>query len=913
MKDFTHLTVDNSEYVEKMFSLYREAPETLPGDWKYFFDGVEFVKKYAKGTSDFDKEMKAVKVIEAYRTYGHLKANLDPLGMQKRRSELFELSRFGLVEKDLKDLYQAGKLVLGREAQLSEIISVLETTYCGTFAVQYEDVPQDIRDWVVQEVEQKRKFELSAVEKKDIFNDLLKSEAFEKFLHTRYVGVKRFSGEGSESIIPILNRILTDGVNTGATDVVIGMAHRGRLNILVNFFGKSFKDLVTSFDGKDYEGPAWFTGDVKYHMGYSNDRKMPNGKSAHVALAFNPSHLETVNPVVEGMVWAKQVAKGTESKSAVIPILIHGDAAFIGQGVVLETLQMSQLQGYSTGGTVHIAIDNQVGFTTDSINARSTQYCTDVMKTVQVPVFHVNGDDAEACVRAADLAVKFRNKFKKDICIRISCYRKHGHNEGDEPSFTQPLMYEKIKTQPAPREKYQQQLEKEGVLATGEGSKLYEAEISRLQTVLDEARANPSTLKLNRGQGPWREFKEVNIEETHVAGDTKVSEGQIVKLCDIILGTPTEVEILPKLKSVIEKKSAQFKEKKTLDWGAAELLAYATLLQEGTTVRLAGQDAQRGTFSHRHSVYHDHKTNKTFNFLNTVNPGKAQFYVYDSYLSEYAALGFEYGVASANPNMLTIWEAQFGDFMNGAQIIIDQYISAGEQKWQQMSGLVMLLPHGYEGQGPEHSSARLERFLQLCAQGNMQICNVTTPAQCFHMLRRQIKRNIRKPLIVMSPKSLLRHPKVISHVSEFTNGTFQEGLGDETITDPKKTKRAILCSGKIYFDLLEEREKLKIEDTVALLRAEQIYPFPHVDLVKDLKRYSNLKEIIWAQEEPENMGALFFVRSKMNRLKAELDKKDINLGYIARPERSSPAGGSPYKHKHEQEEILKKAFNLNGG
>lgn len=909
MKDFTHLTVDNSDYVEKMFSLYRENPDSLSADWKYFFDGVEFVKKFSQGTSDFDKEMKAVKLIEAYRMNGHLKANLDPLGIQKRRTDLFELSRFGFADKELKEVFQAGKLLLGREAQLSEILSVLEATYCGTFAVQFEDVPADIREWVIQEVEQKKKIEIPVAEKKEIFSDLIKSEGYEKFVHTRYVGVKRFSGEGAEAIIPVLNKLLNEGAKLELTDVVLGMAHRGRLNMLVNFFGKSLNMLFASFDGKDYEGAPWFTGDVKYHMGYSQDRKAANGKTIHVAMSFNPSHLETVNPIVEGMVWAKQLEKG---KASVLPILVHGDAAFIGQGVVAETLQMSQLQGYSTGGTIHIAIDNHVGFTTDAINARSTTYCSDIMKSIQVPVLHVNGDDIEACVRAADIAVRFRNKFKKDICIRLSCYRKYGHNEGDEPAYTQPLMYEKIKTHPTPREVYQQQLEKEGVLAAGEGAKAFDAEIVRLQKILDETRANPPKLSLGRGKGIWKDFKEVNIEETKVTADTKFSESDLTKLCtDLILAVPTKVEVMPKLKTQIEKKAAKFQESKQVDWATAELLAYGSLIKEGFPVRLAGQDAQRGTFVHRHAVYHDYKTNETFNFLNTINP-KAQFYNYDSLLSEYAALGFEYGVTLSNPNMLTIWEAQFGDFVNGAQIIIDQYISAGEQKWQEMSGLMMLLPHGFEGQGPEHSSARLERFLQLCASGNMQVCNVTTPAQFFHMARRQLKRNIRKPLIVMSPKSLLRHPRVISSISELAKGEFHEGLGDDTIKDTKKTKRAILCTGKVYYELLEEREKLNMNDDVALLRAEQIYPFPHADLLADLKRYPNLKEIIWAQEEPENMGALFFVRSKMNRLKVELGKKDLNLGYIARPERSSPACGTPTRHKQEQDDILKKAFNLNG-
>lgn len=910
MKDFTHLSIDNLEYVEQMLTQYRENPSQVTGDWKYFFEGVELSRKFQKGNADFEREMKVVNLIEAYRLFGHLNADVDPLGMTPRRPEVFQLSRFGLTEKDLDASFEAGRFLFQKEAKLKEIIQFLEKTYCGTLSVQFEGVTPEIREWILKEVEQTQRKPFSTEEKKEIFDELVRAEGMEKFLHTRYVGVKRFSVEGSENIIPILNTIIDRSAQLGTTDAVLGMAHRGRLNILVNFMGKSMKNLFAEFDGKETEGMSWFTSDVKYHMGYSIDKKTMSGKTVHLSLAFNPSHLEAVNPVVEGIAWLKQRQKGPDN---VLPILIHGDAAFIGQGVVSETLQMSRLEAYSTGGTIHLAIDNQVGFTTNPRNSRSSVYCSDVMRPLQVPVFHVNGDDAEACVKAAELAVLFRNKFKKDICIRLSSYRRHGHNEGDEPIFTQPLMYEKIKSHPTPREQYQKTLEQQGVLPSGEGNKIFDAEISRLQTILDDVRANPPKLTLNRGQGAWKGFKEVNIEEVSVPSDTKMDVATLTQLTKSILTTPTDVELLPKLKNVVDKKLALFNEKKILDWGAGELLAYAALLSEGHNVRLVGQDAQRGTFSHRHSVYHDYKTGKSCNFLNKINPGKAEFHVYDSFLSEFAALGFEYGVSTANPHWLTIWEAQFGDFSNGAQIIIDQFISSAEQKWQQMSGLVMLLPHGYEGQGPEHSSARLERYLQLCAQGNMQVCYVTTPAQVFHMLRRQIKRDVRKPLIVMTPKSLLRHPKVLSHIDEFAKGSFQEAIGDDTIKDTKKVKRAILCTGKIYYDLLDRRSETKMDEEVVLLRAEQIYPFPHADLMADLKRYSNLKEIIWAQEEPENMGALFFVRSKMNRLKAELGRKDISLGYIARPERSSPATGSPYKHKAEQEEILVKAFHLNGG
>lgn len=911
MKDYSHLSVDNSEYLERLFTQYQQAPETLPSDWKFFFDGYEFFRKYSKGTSDFEKEIKALKLIEAYRNFGHFNANLDPLGLQKRRRDWLEPSRYGLTEKDLGDVFEAGKLVFGREAKLSEIVAHLEKTYCGTLTVQFEDVTPEIREWVLAEFEQpKKRFEITAQERRTLFEELVKCEGLERFLHTRYVGVKRFSVEGAETFLSVLTRIANDGAVEGVTDIVIGMAHRGRMNTLINFVGWDVKNLLAIFDGKDVAGAPWFTSDVKYHIGCSGDRKTSTGKNIHLSVAFNPSHLEAVNPVVEGIVWAKQRAKGLAGRTAIVPILIHGDAAMIGQGVVTETVQLSLLDGYQTGGTIHLAIDNQVGFTTDPSCARSSKYCTDALKPLQVPIFHVNADDAEACLQAASLAYRFRQQFKKDVGIRLVGYRKYGHNEGDEPMFTQPVMYEKIKVQPSSREAYQARLEKEGVLAAGEGNKIFDAEIARLQAQLDQVRTKAPKVRFDRGSGAWTNFKEVNIEDVSDAGTTSFAEPILVKLGDLVLSPPSQVEILPKLKSVVERRFGQFKEKQLVDWAGAELLAYASLLKEGHNIRLVGQDAQRGTFSHRHSIYHDHKSGKTHNILNEVNPNKAQMYVHNSLLSEFAALGFEYGVSTADPEMLTIWEAQFGDFANGAQIIIDQFIASGEQKWAQMSGLVMLLPHGFEGQGPEHSSARLERFLQLCAQGNMQVCNVTTPSQLFHMIRRQLKRNFRKPLIVMTPKSLLRHPKVISSVSELSKGKFHEALGDMTVKDPKKVKRAIICTGKIYYDLVDKKEEQKTGDQVALLRAEQLYPFPYKALLEDLSRYTALKEIIWCQEEPENMGALFFVRSKMNKLKSELGKKELGLGYIARPERSSPAVGSAYVHKAEQDEILQKAFTI---
>lgn len=910
MKNFSHLTAENAVYLDELQNQYKTHPESVPQEWQYFFEGVEFSKKLNGAVkTDIEhpsSEYKVLQLIQAYREFGHLKAKVDPLGRVENQAPMLELDFHGFSESNLDTVYQVTEMVLEEPKTLSSLIEHLNNTYCQTLVVQMADLSFEMRNWLYQKFEKQKPYKIQEKKKKEVFDLLNRGECLERFLHTRFVGAKRFSLEGSESLIPMLHELVKRGAKSEVTDLVLGMAHRGRLNVLSNFMGKAFSVMLAEFEGIEHEGHASFTGDVKYHLGYSADKKFGEEHKVHLSLAFNPSHLEAVNPVVEGISWVKQRKNG-DGKKKVVPVLIHGDAAFIGQGVVSETLQMSKLRAYNTGGTIHIVVDNQVGFTTDPDDTRSSCYSSDVVKPLSIPIFHVNGDDVEACIKAARMALEFRQTFHSDVVIRLVSYRRHGHNEGDEPSFTQPVLYKKIKSHPTVREIYAEKLETQKVLSSGEAQKIWDLELERLQGHLDEIRKNPPNLKMPVMDGFWKEFKQVGLDEFRESVKTSISKQDLDKLLLKILTEPKHVNIHPKLKTLLSKKLKNFKENQTLDWGTAELLAYASLLNEGTSIRLTGQDTGRGTFSHRHAVYHDMKTGDVFSFLKNINP-EAQLDIHNSHLSEYAALGFEYGVSTADPHRLTIWEAQFGDFVNGAQIIIDQFISSGEQKWQRLSGLVMFLPHGYEGQGPEHSSARLERFLQLCAEANMQVCNLTTPSQIFHVLRRQMKRSFRKPLIIMTPKSLLRHPRVVSHVTKFTEDQFYEAFDDPNIKDPGKVQRALLCSGKIYYELLQEQISDPNGQHVAILRVEQIYPFPYDELVSYLKPYKNLKELFWVQEEPENMGALGFLRLKLTKLKNQMGKPNLSLGYVARPERSSPAAGSPHRHKIEQEEILKKGF-----
>ncbi|MCB0368188.1 MAG: 2-oxoglutarate dehydrogenase E1 component, partial [Bdellovibrionales bacterium] len=842
----------------------------------------------------------------AYRNYGHFEASLDPLSNTPPSSEQLSLKKFNLTETDLNSKFQIGSIVGKTNASLKEIIAHLKSVYCGRLTVQCAEALPEVRNWFIKEFEiENPKFKLSAPEKKEVFQSVTKAEALERFIHTRYVGTKRFSIEGGDALLPMLETIVQKGTRLKAEEIMIGMAHRGRVNVLANFMGKGLEYIFADFNGPTElsEPVDDFDGDVKYHLGYVAQKETSHGP-CHVTLAYNPSHLEAVNPVVLGMARAAQRRlKDTKERKKVIPVLIHGDAAFAGQGVVLETFQMAHVKGYTVGGTVHIVIDNQVGFTTNPENHRSSHYSSDVAKVLATPVLHVNGDDAEACVRAMDIALRFRQEWGRDIVINMICYRRYGHNEGDEPAYTQPLMYEIIKTHPTLKDIYGKQLIREGVIDQKYFESFYQEKLDNLQKIYDETKKNPPKIKPFKFEGFWKGLRKGNSTDLKAAVNTKYPKKKLVELCKKFSEVPTGFTPHPKLaRGLLGVRKAISNGEQLLDWGTAELLAYGSLLEEGTSVRLTGQDCVRGTFTHRHAALYDFKTGESYSALDEINPDKVEFCVYDSILSEYAVLGFEYGNATCDPTFLTIWEAQFGDFSNGAQIIIDQFLSAGEAKWMQMAGLVLLLPHGYEGQGPEHSSARLERYLQLCANGNMQVMNLTTPAQIYHAMRRQIKRDFRKPMIVMSPKSLLRHPKAVSSLEELADGGFQEVIPDSTIKDSKKVKTLAFVSGKLYYELMEEKEKLK-KDDLAIVRLEQIYPFPEKHILAVIKSFPQLKKIVWTQEEPKNMGAFQHVFFKFTDF-FQSEKLKFDLQYVGRPERSSPATGSIYRHKIEQNEII---------
>ena len=888
------------EYLDQLHNQYLNDPESVDPQWKYFFEGMKFAQS-SDGGSLSSKELDVYKLIRTYRDYGHLKANLDPLKLAHQDLSPFALSRFGLSEADLNQKFQAGSLINLPNATLKQIIEVLENTYCGTLSVQIAECAPEVRRWFQMEMEEQApNFKLNNDDKKRIFEQLARTESLEKFIHTRYVGTKRFSVEGGDSVIPMLEHLVHKGSSLGVEEVVIGMAHRGRINVLANFMGKALDFIFAEFEGSTFDEKN-FEGDVKYHIGFSADKQTPHG-SCHISLAFNPSHLEAVNPVVLGMTRAKQrIRKNTDLRNKVVPVQIHGDAAFSGQGVVFETLQLSQLKGYTVGGAIHLIINNQVGFTTNPQDSRSTTYSSDTAKSIKAPVIFVNGDDVEACVRAMDMAIRFRQEFKQDVVIDLICYRRFGHNEGDEPAFTQPVMYNVIKNHPTTMAIYQEKLVSSNALDAQYMNDFFQQKIDNLQKILDEVRANPPKLSIDTFGGIWKGLRRGTAEDFEIAVNTQVSDEDIRKVCQVLTTEPEGVKLNSKIKRLIENRRKMIDEDQ-IDWGLAELLSYGSLIAEGHSVRLSGQDCKRGTFTHRHSVYFDANTGEEYTPLKNLNPDK-EFCVYNSSLSEMAVLGFEYGNSSSDPTFLTIWEAQFGDFANGAQIIIDQFISSAEVKWSRMSGLVMLLPHGYEGQGPEHSSARLERFLQLCAQENMQVCNITTPSNLFHVMRRQLKRDFRKPLIIMSPKSLLRHPKVIASMDELKNGEFQEIISDPMVGDIEKIETVILCSGKVYYDIQAEREE-KGAGRLCVLRIEQFYPFAKTKLASYLSGYPNLKRVIWAQEEPKNMGGYTFVRPFVEEVLEDIGKAHISVQYIGRIERASPATGQSIVHKKEQAAIV---------
>lgn len=903
----------NLEYIEQLYFQYKNAPQSLSADWKHFFQGVEFMEQGEGLNFKAEKELDVYHLISAYRNYGHFEAQLNPLANTATPSDQLALKKFNLSENDLEQNFKIGKLVGKENAPLKEIISHLKKSYCGKISIQAAEALPEIRDFFIREFEAlEPSYKIDAEIKKDILNSLTRTEALEKFLHTRFVGAKRFSVEGADSLLPMLETLASESPKHKVEEIVIGMAHRGRINVLTNFMGKNLEHMLAEFNGnlEMEEKIEGFDGDVKYHLGYKSLKKFKTGECL-VSLAFNPSHLEAVNPVVLGMTRAAQRRrKDTELRKKVVPVLIHGDAAFAGQGVVAETFQLADVKGYTVGGTIHICTDNQVGFTTSPENARSSHYASDLAKILATPVIHVSGDDTESSVRAMEMALRFRQQFGQDIVITVHCYRRFGHNEGDEPAYTQPQMYEIIKKHPTPRELYAKKLSAEGVITgDAQAAGLLNAELDRLQGILDQVKKTPPKVPVFKFDGFWQGLRRAMPEDFNKVWNTGVEKSVLEKVGHLLANYPKNFSPHPKLLKLLETRGKMASGEVPVDWGMAELLAYGSLMFEGTSVRISGQDVCRGTFTHRHAVLSDHKTGETYTALKQILPEQVEFCIYDSILSEYAVLGFEYGNSISDPTFLTIWEAQFGDFANGAQIIIDQFIASGESKWQQMTGLVMLLPHGFEGQGPEHSSARLERFLQLAAQNNIQVINPTTPSQIFHALRRQIKRPFRKPLIVMSPKILLRHPEAVSSLEELTNGHFYEILPDQQ-AEPKKVEQLILCSGKVYYELNEQRQKIKDNKIYAIHRIEQLYPLAKEQLMELIAQYPKLKKIVWAQEEPMNNGAYSYMYFHLEEsLEALKLSGKVKVRYAGRTKRASPAIGSLYKHKGEQAELIEKAFD----
>lgn len=931
----TQLDGNSVLYLEEMYERYLQEPASVPASWQHYFDALpqvngqerdtrhSLVKDYfrayaakpqtyatpaANSSVDLEHERKQVKVLQlinAYRFQGHFHAKTNPLDENTPAfvKEL-TLAYHSLSEADLDTTFNTGSLVAPDQMTLREIIAQLEATYCGHVGVQYmHTTSTEQKRWIQQRLESIRsKASYNKEEKLEILDRLTAAEGLERYLHTNYVGQKRFSLEGGESLIPMLNTLIQHAGSLGAQEMVIGMAHRGRLNVLVNVLGKAPALLFGEFEGK-YANVGDRTGDVKYHMGFASDMMTPGG-AVHVAMAFNPSHLEIVGPVVEGAVRARQDRWDEGSGDKIVPVVLHGDAAFAGQGVNMEMLQMAETRGYRTYGTIHIVINNQVGFTTSAAaDARSTFYCTDIVKMVDSPVFHVNGDDPEAVVLVTQIAMDYRNTFKKDVVIDLVCYRRHGHNEADEPSATQPVMYRKIRALPTTREFYARQLAAENVITAEEAQE----RVQRCRQQLTEgAPTVPHLMGKGEAQNPhpvnWKRFVNGTWD---MPVDTTIEPERVNALGEKLTVHPEGFKLNSRVARIVADRKKMAAGEQAMDWGFCENLAYASLLDEGYPIRLSGEDCGRGTFFHRHAVFHEQESGATFIPLQHLSEAQLPFVVIDSLLSEEAVLGFEYGYATTEANTLTIWEAQFGDFANCAQVVIDQFISSGEQKWGRLCGLVMLLPHGFEGQGPEHSSARLERYLQLCAQDNMQVCVPSTPAQAFHMLRRQMLRDYRTPLIVMTPKSLLRHPMAVNTLVDLTERGFQNVIDEVDPVDPQKVTRLVMCSGKVYYDLLEKRRAEKLEH-VAIVRIEQLYPFPEADMNAMLDRYPNADINVWCQEEPLNQGAWLSIQPSLRLVLGGLARLDV----ASRPASASPAVGSPKVHAKQQQELVNSALGL---
>ncbi len=903
MDKYSYISNADVGYIDELYQSWKADASSVDITWQKFFEGFEFSQqRYGEsgGASAQDaltlKEINVRNFIYAHRSRAHLQSDTNPVRARRPHNVLLDLAHFDLSEGDLKEEFEVGEeLGLGR-ATLKTIKSRLEKIYLGHIGYEYNHLRNsEIFGWMKDKVEKEG---VDVVppdsEKIRILSKLNEAVVFENFLHTKFLGQKRFSLEGGENTIPALDKIIRRASELGAEEVVIGMAHRGRLNVLTNIMGKTYEEIFAEFEGNADLDLTMGDGDVKYHLGYSSHIDV-NGKKIYVKLAPNPSHLEAVNPVVLGYTRAQIDDEYRGDFTKAIPVLIHGDAAVAGQGVVYECIQMSMLEGYRSGGTIHFVINNQVGFTTDYDDARSSIYCTDLAKIVDAPVLHVNGDDPEAVNFAANLAVEYRQKFQKDFFIDLLCYRRHGHNESDEPKFTQPKLYNLIAKHPNPREIYVKQLISRGDIDEARADALDQEFKQQLQDRLDEVKQKPLPYKPQKIEEEWHFLRRSQVKDFEKSPETGISEEKLKKVAKALTTIPKAFKPLRQIDKLLKERKAHFFDEKILNWADAELLAYGSLLAEGNIVRMSGQDVKRGTFSHRHAYIFDSNTNEPFSNLDHIQEKQEPFRIFNSLLSEYAVLGFEYGYAMATPNALVIWEAQFGDFANGAQVMIDQFITSAETKWQRMNGLVMLLPHGYEGQGPEHSSARMERFLQMTAQENIVVADVTTPANLFHLMRRQLYWEFRKPCVVFTPKSLLRHPKVVSPVEDFTKGNFQEVIGDDYVTN-KNVKKVLLCTGKVYFDLLEEQQKSKVKD-IAIVRLEQLHPFPQKQLDTILKKYNDAK-LTWVQEEPENMGAWGYM----------LRVSGLTLDLIARKPMASPATGYSRVHKTEQAEIVTKAF-----
>ncbi|MDA3821465.1 MAG: 2-oxoglutarate dehydrogenase E1 component [Bacteroidales bacterium] len=899
MDKFSYMGNMDISVIDEMYQLYLKDPESVEASWQKFFQGFEFARTQFNGefSDAFDKEFKVINLINAYRKRGHLFTTTNPVRTRRKYFPTLDLENYELSEEDLNTEFFAGKEIGIGQTTLASIVDHLKKTYCADIGSEYVFIrkPDKIK-WLQDRIESSNNSsQYTKEEKLDIYHDLKKAVGFENFIHKKFVGQKRFSLEGAEILIPALNKLIEKGSELGVKEYTIAMAHRGRLNVLANVLQKPAENIFKEFEGEEYGGSITL-GDVKYHLGYGNTIKMPNGEEVILNLTPNPSHLESSTPVIQGIARAMIEQRYDWDNKKIIPIAIHGDAAIAGQGVVYEVVQMSELNGYKTGGTIHIVINNQIGFTTSYIDARSSTYCTDIGKVIKAPIFHVNGDDAEALVHVVRMAVEYRQTFHNDVFIDILAYRKYGHNEGDEPRFTQPLLYKAIAKHPNPRDIYSKKLAEQGALSSDAALQAQKDFDLKLEKDLTNARKLKKVIIPQFLKEQWEGFNYTKVEDFEKGIESGVDAELLTKLGLRANTLPEDLNFLSKTRKLFEERRRMISEDR-LDWALGEQLAYATLLLDGHPVRISGQDSMRGTFSHRHAGLVIENSSENYIPLHHLSDKQATFNVYNSHLSEYGVLGFEYGYAMATPNSLTIWEAQFGDFFNVAQVIVDQYISSAEEKWGLMNGLVLYLPHGFEGQGPEHSSARIERFLSMAARSNMHIVNPTTPANLFHLLRRHMKKDSRIPLIIFTPKSLLRHPKCVSKLQEFQSDEFQPLIDDQN-NEIKEVRRVVFCSGKIYYDLLKRKDELGVKD-IALVRIEQLHPFPADEVKKILRKYSNNMLSLWVQEEPENMGPWLYVQNQM---------KEYHIVPVTRQTSGSPATGLYKLHEISQKELIDKVY-----